>query len=363
MPDKQVTKKLEEVGEGVLKQIDKGESPNYELPIRTLNNIFFDEKSKTIKLGDKTSSRQFLNVAHSRKFMQTMLVASALKKVINEEATTSIRDLFYNMKHTIEGTDENTFDTQDESDPLIEDLEASMNVLREELHLIATPKGLVAGELKIKEAGGSVIDVSKMGSSGWAVPSNVEPEKIEIKEVDADYVLFIEKYATWNRFNEDQFWKKGKCILLTGKGQPARAERRFAQRLAKEHKLPIYALCDADPWGYYIYSVIKQGSISLSYSEEKLANPDTKFIGLTTQDAAEFKIPKDAQIKLNKEDIKRLAEMKDYSWFKKKEWQEEFSNMKEKNFKMELEALSAKSIRFITETYLPKKIQTKDFLP
>ncbi|MDO8647256.1 MAG: DNA topoisomerase IV subunit A [Candidatus Diapherotrites archaeon] len=360
--DKEVSDKLQNVGTEILKQVNKGEGPTYQLPVRTLNNVFFDQKSKTIKLGDKMSQRQFLNVAHSRKFMQTILVAAEIRKVIDEQATVSIRDLYYALKHTIAGTDENTFEEQGESDPVIEDIEASLDLLREELHLAASAKGIIAGDLKIKD-GKDMIDLTKMGSGGWSVPSNVEPDKLEIKDLDAEYVLFIEKEAVWRRFNEDQYWKKEKCIILTGKGQPGRGERRLAQRLSKEHKLPIYVLTDADPWGMYIYSVIKQGSISLSYSEEKLATPDAKFLGLTTMDVEKFKIPKEVTIKLNAEDTGRLKEMSAYEWFKNKEWQKEFQNMKDKNYKLELEALSRKGIRFITETYVPEKIKNKDFLP
>ncbi len=360
--DKDVIKKLEGSGEQLLKQIDKKENPSIELPVRSLNNIFFDPKSKTIKLGDKTSQRQFLNVAHTRKFMQTVLVTSEIKKVIAEKATVSIRDLYYALKHTIAGTSENTFEEQGESDPVIEDVEAALGLLREELHLSASSKGVIVGDMKIKD-GKDTIDLTKMGSGGWGVPSNVEPERIEFKDIDAEYILFIEKDAVWKRFNEDQFWKKNKCILITGRGQPSRAERRMVQRLNQEHDLPVYALMDADPWGMYIYSVIKQGSISLSYSEEKLATPDTKYLGLTVGDVERYKIPKEVTIKLNKLDEKRLAEMGAYEWFKKKEWQQEFALMKEKQVKLELEALSKKGIRFISEEYVPDKIKRKDFLP
>src|SRR3989344_605788 len=360
--DKEVIKKLEQVGAQLLKQIEKNESPTYELPVRTLNNIFFDKKSGTIKLGDKKSERQFLNVAHSRKFMQTVLVASEIRKVIEQQATVSIRDLYYALKHTIEGTTENTFEDQSESDPCIEDIEASLDLLREELHLAASAKGIIAGDVQLRD-GEDSIDLTKMGSGGWSVPSNVEPEKIEFKNVKAEYVLFIEKDAVWRRFNEDQFWKKSNCIILTGRGQPGREERRIAQRLNKEFGLPIYVLCDADPWGMYIYSVIKQGSISLSYSEEKLATPQAKFIGLTTKDVETYKIPKEVTIKLNQLDVKRLKEMEGYEWFQKKEWKDEFNNMKEKAYKLELEALSKKGIRFITEEYVPRKIKEEDFLP
>ncbi|MBI4210939.1 MAG: DNA topoisomerase IV subunit A [Candidatus Diapherotrites archaeon] len=360
--DKEVIKKLEGIGEQLLKQIEKSQNPTVELPVRTLNNIFFDKKTGTIKLGDKTSERQFLNVAHSRKFMQTALVAAEIKKVIESKATVSIRDLYYALKHTIEGTQENSFESQEESDPVIEDIEASLDLLREELHLAASAKGIIAGDVQLRD-GNDSIDLSKMGSGGWSVPSNVEPNKIEFKKVKAEYVLFIEKDAVWRRFNEDQFWKKNNCIILTGRGQPGRGERRLAQRLNKEFGLPIQVLCDADPWGMYIYSVIKQGSISLSYSEEKLATPSAKFIGLTTKDVETYKIPKEVTIRLNQLDVKRLKEMEGYEWFQKKEWKEEFANMKEKAYKLELEALSKKGIRFITETYVPRKIKEEDYLP
>ena len=76
-----------------------------------------------------------------------------------------------------------------------------------------------------------------------------------------------------------------------------------------------------------------------------------------------FKIPQEVTIKLNHLDTKRLDELKSYEWFKHKKWQAEFDLMKEKNIKMELEALSKKGIRFITEEYLPRKIKDEDFLP
>ena len=355
-------RKLENMGQEITKQIDERKEPNYSIPVRSLGNVYYDKISKTIKLGDKESKRHFLNIGHARKFMQTILVASEIKNLIKHEATTSIRDLYYALKHTIEGTKENVFEEQAESDPLIEDLEAALGLLREELHLTASTKGIIAGKMIVKD-GKDTIDLSKMGSGGWGVPSNVEPDKIEIKDLDAEYVLFIEKDAIWKRFNEDQFWKKHKCIIITGKGQPARAERRLVQRLNKEYNLPVYALMDADPWGMYIYSVIKQGSISLSYSEEKLATPDTKYLGLTISDVDKYKIPPNVTIKLNQQDLKRIKEMKEYPWFRKdKGWQKEFDLMKQRNYKLELEALSRKGIRFITEEYLPRKIETKDFL-
>lgn len=355
-------KKLKELGKNTLGQIKKEKNPDIELPIRVLSNIYFDEKSGLVRLGDKTSHRTYLNVAHTRKFMQTLMVAAECKKIIDQDVTTTIRDLYYTLKRTIPGTKENTVEDQSESDPIIEDLEAALDTLRERLHLQADRKGYVAGPIIVNDVGDK-IDCAKMGSSGWAIPSNVEPEVIKFEKCTADFILVIEKDAVWQRLNQDKFWKKYNCLILTGKGQPARGCRRLINRMHKELKLPVYVMTDADAWGYYIYSVIKQGSINLSFLSDRLGTPSAKFIGLTTRDVAKFGIPENVTIKLNKGDIKRANEMLKYIWFKPEEWQDELKHMLEVGFKLELEALSAKGIKYISEKYLPQKIRDKDFLP
>jgi hypothetical protein len=40
----------------------------------------------------------------------------------------------------------------------------------------------------------------------------------------------------------------------------------------------MYVLVDNDPWGYYIYSVLKQGPINLAFESERMAIPKAKFI-------------------------------------------------------------------------------------
>lgn len=354
--------KLRIFGMNILEQINQHKNPDIRLPVRTLSNIFFDEKSKIIKLGRKVSHRTYLNVAHTKKFMQTLLVAAECKKIMEQGVTTSIRDLYYALKRTIPGTNENTIEEQKESDDVTEDLEAALNILREQLNLKADRKGYMAGPIILNDAG-DVIDCTKMGSSGWAIPSNVEKNIIKFEGCSADFVLVIEKDAVWQRLNEDKFWNEQNCLILTGKGQPARGCRRLINRLHNELNLPVYVLTDADVWGYYIYSVIKQGSINLSFLSDRLGTPNAKFIGLTTKDVDSFNISKNVTIKLNKGDIKRANELLKYIWFKPKEWQEEIKHMLKVGYKLELEALSSKGIKFITKKYLPEKIEKGIFLP
>ena len=123
-----------------------------------------------------------------------------------------------------------------------------------------------------------------MGSGGYGIPSIVEPDVIQFKKCDAKFILHVEKDTVWQRFNEDKFWQKHNCILTHGGGQPPRGVRRLLHRLHNELKLPVYCLLDNDPWGYYIYSVIKQGSINLAYESQRMAIPDATFLGLRSSD-------------------------------------------------------------------------------
>src|SRR3989338_1417714 len=97
---------LKKLGEQVVGELKQEKNPDILLPIRTLANIYFDQKSGLVKLGDKVSHRTYLNVAHTRKFMQTLMVAAECKKIIDQNVTTSIRDLYYALKRTIPNTQE-----------------------------------------------------------------------------------------------------------------------------------------------------------------------------------------------------------------------------------------------------------------
>jgi DNA topoisomerase-6 subunit A len=359
--DARTLTKLERLATATLKTVGRGENPAIELRQRTLSNVSFNERKRIIELGDKTQSREFFNTAMARKFMQTFLVANGCKTLIEEGKTISIRQMFYMTKHTLKGTNENTFEDQSESDPIIEDLEVGIDALREELHLFANRRGLVVGRLVVNDAGDQ-IDLSRMGRGGWGIPSICEDDSLKFVRTNADFILLVEKQAIFHRLNEDRFWEKQNCILMTSEGQAARGARRLLQRMATELKLPIYVLVDNDPWGLYIYSVLKQGSINLAYESMRMAVPNVRFLGMSAFDYKKFALTPAATIKLTKEDITRAEQMKQYPWFQDKKWQREIDELLRNQFKMEVDALLTKSISFVTEEYIPKKLRDKDFL-
>lgn len=355
------TKKLEGLAKATLQLVKSGKNPLIEVPTRTLANVRFNEKKQIIELKGAKQKRYFFNVGQAKKFMQTFLVAKACKDLIGEDKTTSIRDLYYMTKHTLGDTPQNTFEEQDESDPIIEDLEVTIDALREELHLFASNRGSMVGELTIVDKG-DTIDLRRMGSGGWSVPSIVEDDVVQFRKNDAKFVLLVEKDAVWRRLNEDKFWKKHKCVLITGQGQPPRGVRRLCRRLTRELKLPLYVLVDNDPWGFYIYSVLKQGSINLAYESMRMAVPEARFVGLSSFDKDKYALPNNVTIRMTDEDNSRAKQMLAYPWFQRKEWQREIQHMVKTGVKLEIEALSNRGISFITEEYLPKKFRDRDWL-
>ncbi|MEE2990796.1 MAG: DNA topoisomerase IV subunit A [Planctomycetota bacterium] len=346
----------------VVRTASRSRAPHLDIPSRSLSNVKYNKSRKILEMGSSTNRRELFNLSQARSYMQTLLVGSGCKQLIDQGKTTSIRGLYYLLKHTIEGTREETFDDQSDCDPVIEDVEVALNALREELHVYASNRGAMVGNITLNDSGDD-IDCSRMGSGGYAIPSIVEPDIIKFLKCDADFVLHVEKDTVWRRFNEDKFWKNHNCILTHGNGQPPRGVRRLLFRLNKELKLPVYCLLDNDPWGYYIYSVIKQGSINLAFESRRMAIPGCKFLGLRSIDFERCDLSPSVTIQLSANDIKRANQIAKYPWFEnKKRWQKEINKMLENGFKLEVESLISKRVSYVTEEYVPERLKAGDFL-
>ncbi len=360
--DTKTLTKIVELADSVAKRAFQGKEPRLEIPLRTKSNTIWNRRAGILQMGEAVSERELFNLNQAKQFMQTMLHASTIKDLIAAEKTSSLRGVFYKAKHTVAGTRENTFDTQDESDPILEDLEVALSSLREELHIFAENRGAMVGNITLVDKGDE-IDCRRMGSGGYALPSIVEPDVIQFKKCEAKFVLHVEKGTVWNRFNEDRFWEKNNCILTHGAGQPPRGCRRLLQRLNQELGLPIICVLDCDPWGHYIYSVIKQGSISLAFESSRLAIPEAKFLGIRAKDYKACQLDEAVKIDLTENDIKRAKEIAAYPWFADhKGWQKEIQTLLDNGFKMEVESLITKDISYVSETYVPERLKAKDWL-
>jgi DNA topoisomerase VI subunit A len=362
--DKKTDASLVGLADRVVSAAKSRKDPYVEIPSRTLANVHYSPRKRILEMGNAKNRRQLFDLSQAKAYMRTMLVASGCKKLIMQGKTTSLRGLFYMLKHTIEGAKENTFDQQEECDTIIEDTEVLLDAIREELHLYAENRGAMVGAITFTDKGDE-INCARMGSGGYAIPSICEPEVIQFDTVKckAKFILHVEKGTVWQRFNEDRFWEKHNCILTHGSGQPPRGVRRMLYRLHNELKLPLYCVLDNDPWGYYIYSVIKQGSINLAFESQRMAIPEAKYLGLRSIDFERCELSDSVKITLNDTDRKRAKQVAKYPWFaKKRDWQREIEKMLKNDFKLEVESLISKDISYVTEEYVPARLAAQDWL-
>ncbi len=367
--DKETLDKLKHLGKKIKKQLEDPEEDNLtiETKVRSQSNVNYDEEEGRLTLGDSYSTRKFLNISHARKFMQTMMVASKAKELVSEGRTAAIREVYYQLKHSVPGLEENTFEDQDESNNVVVDIETATGAIREDLHLFAEPKGRLFGPIVIDDSGDE-IDAMQMGTSGMAIPSIVD--HFEFVENEADFLLLVETSAMVNRLVEEDFHKEHNAIIIGTGGQPSRGTRRLINMMSDELDLPVYVFTDGDPWGYYIYSVLKSGSMSLAFQSDRLATPDAKLVGMTMEDIDEYDLEHVTENLKGKpedsggptKDYKRARDVMDYEWMQKKEWQDQLQKMIDMGVRVEQQALASQSLEFVANTYLPEKIENEEFL-
>lgn len=358
--DKRALEKLNELGETLLEQLENRESPSLKIPSRTRSNVKFDKEKQIIDITGRKSSRSFINASHVRKFMQTLLVAKASEEYIKNNRTVGKRELYYNLKHRLPGTKKNTWEGDDESSAVIDDLEAILDVPRSQLHISAKSRGSVYGDITLKQAGDE-FSCKGLGKGGWAIPGNVED--VEIGEYNAERILFIENDAMQSRLIEEKAYDSLNSLLVTGEGVPPRGVRRFVKKLKDETGLPVIVFVDGDPYGFYIHSVIKHGSMSIAHINDRYAIPEAKYIGMTMDDIDNYGLQNVTE-NLDKGARQKLEHNLGYEWFKyHPEWVDQMKKMKKKGVRIEQQALANKSLEFVADTYLPEKLENEEFLP
>jgi DNA topoisomerase VI subunit A len=353
MSAKQLAIQIKKTAREVLNEINQKGDPGFDIPTRGADNFVYDEKKDVIFLGERESRRSFHNTGTTNAFTQTLFTMSVLKESADREKHLTKREVYY-QDPELYNKDQNA------SDNAIEDIAVMMGVTRPCLRVVATAKGVCIGDLTLKE-GKDTFNCNKLGRGGWSISPFID--EVEIKDCNAEYLLVVEKDAALIRLIEEDFHNKNKCILVTGKGQPDIATRRLIRRLHKEQKLPVYVLTDSDSYGMQICSSYKRGSISLSFESAYLAVPKAKFLGLLPSDLDKFNVPKAARLEMTEWDIKKAKNMLGYPWIKdNKKWRKELELMVERKEKAELQALAKHGITFMTDQYLPQKLEAKDWI-
>ena len=344
--------KLIQVAMEVLNETMMTGRPAFEIPRRSADNIIWDEIRDLLLLGMKTITRPYHSLASVVDATRTARVMEIVFQLLKANLHATKREVFY--------SDVNLFREQKYSDKIIEDVASMLRTTRDSVHVVASARGSAMGRVVIRD-GGDTIDLTKMGTGGWAITPFLE--QVEILESDAEFILLSEKDAAVMRLSEAKYWNRQPCIVLTGKGSGDIATRAFLKMLVKELEIPAFALVDSDPYGHYIYSVFLRGSKRLSYESPFIATPDLKLLGVLSRDLDAYNIPKAVRIPMEPTDIKRVKDMLKEPFIQKnKAWVKDLKLMLQLKEKAEIQAFASHSFQYLTDEYLPTKLETGDWI-
>ena len=354
---KDIIKEIKEISREVFQTIIKKKLPSLNMPIRSLQNVNYDPKQGYFEIQGKMKERT-LTASTIKTFAQSLKMMSMSKELIQTNDIATKREAYYVSKNWGEAR----FAEQQDSDSIMDDVEAMLMVNREQIGFIPEEKGGdVAGKLvvidKDHDSGKELrIDCTKFGSGAYSIPSTVEHLKFD---TDAKFILAIETAGMFQRLVKHNYWKTANCILISMGGVPTRACRRFIRRLSDERKLPVYVFTDADPYGFFsIYRTLKVGSGNAAHINQYFCVPRARFLGVTPQDIIDYKLPthplKDVDIKKIKDVMKNDPFCQHH-----KEWQKALNQMAGMKKRSEQQALAKWGLNFVIDKYLPDKL--KDF--
>ncbi len=357
-----VETRIDQEARGVLGRIERKQKPQMKLPIRSLSNVKYSPKPGYFQLKGRSKTRT-LTVGTVKTFAQTLKMLAMSKLLIGQGKHSTKREAYYQAYNWGEAA----FSAQEESDTVMDDVEAMLGVNREKLHFRADEHGgEIAGELIVIDRDRRTrkrieIDCTRFGSGAYSIPTIVEDLQFRTK---AKFILAVETKGMFERLVEEDFFGKWHCILVSMGGVPSRACRRFIRRLADERAIPVYVFTDGDPYGYFnIYRTLKVGSGNAAHLNEYFCVPQARFLGVTPSDIVKYELPthplKDVDIKRANDAMRNDPFIRHY-----KAWQSAVEKMLKMGVRVEQQALAKHGLEFVAKTYLPDKLKDKAaFLP
>src|SRR5258705_3682655 len=219
-----VVPKIKKEAKGIEESILKKKKPSLRFPIRSIANVRYDEKEGYFEIKGKKKERT-LTVNTVKTFAQTLKMMALSKTLVETDDIATKREAYYVSKNWGDAR----FLEQEESDTVMDDVEALFEVNREQMGFVPEEKGGdVAGTLVVVDkdpnTGKAIrIDCTKFGSGAYSIPISVEDLKFE---TTAAFILVIDTSGMLQRLVKHGSWKKANCILVSMGGVPTRAGRR-----------------------------------------------------------------------------------------------------------------------------------------
>ncbi|CAN1773445.1 Meiotic recombination protein SPO11-1 [Linum perenne] len=329
--------------------------------------------------SDMPEGQEILTIrreCHAHRIDVLLRVLLIVQKLLQENRHGSKRDIYY-MHPSV-------FSEQSIVDRAINDICILLQCSRHNLNVVSVANGLVMGWVRFVEAG---MKFDCINSLSKAIPIPVYVEEVRgISFIMPNSIMF-------QRLANDHFCEANRCIVITVGTYPhspplaeyftcsdeidcflyfvgKRLSRysykksttsgsRFLRLLMEKLRLPVYCLVDCDPYGFDILTTYRFGSMQMAYDAKFLRLKGIHWLGAFPSDVGRYEVPEQCLLPLTTEDKRRTEKMLLRCYLEKQvpEWRWELEMMLQRGVKYEIEALAAHSLSFLSQQYIPSKIQ------
>lgn len=299
--DKFIETAIKKICVQIIDDLEKAKRPSIQSIKQSADNAVYDFKKGILVPGDKKNTIE-LNVGSIKKLTRMLLVAELLLQNVKNGVVNSKREIYYRIKNTLKGNPNNkdiNFESQDECDAVIDEISASLNLMREDLNCFANERSgltysnaLIVTE-RLPDGSTATIDLSMIGTTAF-VPKN-KPQDLSLsvkKGKKIDYCLVIESEGTLSTFfTNGYFLKHQNAILISTGGVPSMGCRAFIKKIQDQLKIPIFAYLDLDSWSVAgILRSTKSGAFNSLIRSEEFSAPDIKLLGVLPSDLKKYNL-------------------------------------------------------------------------
>ena len=283
-----------QICEIMLKDLEKARRPVLSAVKCALDNSEYDsQKGYLVPKGKKVRSE--LNVSSVQKISRAIFLLEILLSNIKVGSVNTKRELYYICKGLIKSNllyKPLDFESQGESDAIIDFICDMLEVYREEMNCFANDRGgqTYSKHLIVKETlpdkTTAVVDLSTLGTTPFQ-PKN-KPQQFKLaKKGRLDFCLVVESEGTANTLVSNGITKRQNCIVMGAQGVPSNAVRGWCRTIQNQLKVPIFFYGDLDAYTLQnIYRTLKAGSAASLIRNADFSAPDVHFLGLLPEDVA-----------------------------------------------------------------------------
>ncbi|CAM4682253.1 unnamed protein product [Leuciscus chuanchicus] len=345
-----VLSRIENVIQTIVISVSKGEAPVLKVMNRSRwTNVRFQKSVGLVLKADVSLTTLRCDCPSSAtKFALILKLLSVIYKLVQSDSYATKRDIYYN--------DVQLFGSQRTLDFIVDDVSCLLKVPRRSLHVLATSKGFISGDLCYLEEDGTKVDCN---SSSAATPVSSNVNGIRNIVSSAKFILIVEKDATLQRLLDDDFCTRlSPCIIITGKGMPDVNSRLMVRKLWDALHVPVFALVDADPHGIEIMCIYKYGSLSMAFEAHSLTVPSVLWLGLLPSDIQRYRVPEESIIPFSQADESKINSLRNRTYITcQPAWEREVEMMQRLKQKAEIQSLASIAPHFLTRVYLPNKLR------